>query len=521
MRNHRSALSRLLAVWALLLPAFAAFQGRPAEAANGKGELELKAIDKTTGQPLPVRIHLKDQRGKAVKVPGQPFWHDHFVFDGSITLSLPPGNYTFEMERGPEYKIRTGYFSLDRNAQDTQTVEMERFVDMKKERWWSGDLHIHRPPAEIELLMRADDLHVGPVITWWNDKSLWEKTPRPVDPLVRFDDNRFYHLLAGEDEREGGALLYFNLPEPLPLAGAKREYPSPVKFLQTALAAEAPNRHVDLEKPFWWDMPVWLAVGGTQSLGLAHNHLHREGVLGNEAWGKPRDGALYPGVHGNARWTQDIYFRLLNCGLRIPPSAGSASGVLPNPVGYNRVYVYCDGEFTWDAWWKGLREGKVVVTNGPLLRPKVNGQPPGHVFQAEKGETVELSVALNLATREKIEYLEVIQDGVVVHEVRLDQWAKAGGKLPSVKFTRSGWMLVRAVTNATKTYRFAMTGPYYVEIGYERRVSKKAAEFFSEWVMERALRLKFDSPEERAEVIEHHRTARDYWKKLVETANAE
>ena len=28
-----------------------------------------------------------------------------------------------------------------------------------------------------------------------------------------------------------------------------------------------------------------------------------------------------------------IYYHLLNCGLRVPPSAGSASGVLPNPVG--------------------------------------------------------------------------------------------------------------------------------------------------------------------------------------------
>ena len=43
------------------------------------------------------------------------------------------------------------------------------------------------------------------------------------------------------------------------------------------------------------------------------------------------------GTQWDGYWTQDIYYALLNCGLRIPPSAGSASGVLPNPVGYNRV----------------------------------------------------------------------------------------------------------------------------------------------------------------------------------------
>ena len=43
---------------------------------------------------------------------------------------------------------------------------------------------------------------------------------------------------------------------------------------------------------------------------------------------------------GVGYWVQEIYYHLLNCGLRVAPSAGSASGVLPNPVGYNRVYVH-------------------------------------------------------------------------------------------------------------------------------------------------------------------------------------
>jgi hypothetical protein len=83
------------------------------------------------------------------------------------------------------------------------------------------------------------------------------------------------------------------------------------------------------------------------------------------------------------------------------------------------------------------------------------------VFQAEQGQTVELDIALNLSIRspDKVDYLEVVQDGKVVQEVRLDKFAEAKGKLPPVKFTTSGWMLVRAVTNNPKTYRFASTGP--------------------------------------------------------------
>src|SRR5690606_42142849 len=83
----------------------------------------------------------------------------------------------------------------------------------------------------------------------------------------------------------------------------------------------------------------------------------------NDSGGWPRDLALFPGPHGNGRWSQEIYYHLLNCGLRIPPTAGSGSGVGPNPVGYNRVYVYVEptgaGEapesITGDVWLVGLR----------------------------------------------------------------------------------------------------------------------------------------------------------------------
>ena len=439
--------------------------------AASRGELTISVADKETQALVAVRMHLKDPRGQPVLPPGTVSWKDHFVFDGKVTLDLRPGRYTFELERGPEYRLHSGDFVIERGAKDGQAVVMERFVDMQREGWWSGDLHVHRPQQDIELLMRAEDLHVAPIITWWNDQNRWSGEKPPEELTVCFDGDRYYHLMAGEDEREGGALLYFNLTSPLPLAGSSREHPSPVHFLELARRHE--GVHVDIEKPFWWDVPVWVSTGQIDSIGLAHNHLFRTDVLDNEAWGKPRDRTLYPAPQGNGRWSQDIYYHLLNCGLRIPPSAGSASGVLPNPVGYNRVYVHCGREFTYERWWEGLRAGRVVVTNGPLLRPRINGELPGHVFEAAAGETIELDIALDLSTREKIAYLEIVKNGRVDREVRLAEYAQSGGRLPKVSFQESGWLLIRAVTNNEQTYRFASTGPYYVEIGQRPRISRQ------------------------------------------------
>lgn len=483
------------------------------------GTLEINVTDEVSGEPLPVRMHIKNAAGKPVRPRGVTYWKDHFVFDGKIKLKLKVGDYTFEMERGPEYLVRTGNFSIQKKAEGVENVTMKRFVTMIDHGWYSGELHVHRPLEDIELLMRAEDLHVAPVITWWNNRNLWKNKTPPEELTVKFDGDRYYNVMAGEDEREGGALLYFNLKEPLPVADSSREYPSPVEFLLKARKHE--GVHIDVEKPFWWDMPLWIATGKVDSIGLCNNHQWRSGMLATEAWGKPRDVKRYPAPLGNGRWSQDIYYHLLNCGLRIPPSAGSASGVLPNPVGYNRIYVHCGHKFTMESWFENLRAGRVVVTNGPIMMPRANGQLPGHVFHSQSGEPVELDVELKLFVREKVEYLELVKNGEVVQKVKLDQWAAANGKLPKVHFEKSGWLLVRAVTDNPQTYRFASSGPYYVEIDGKPRISKTSAQFFLDWVYERAKRIKLDDEAQRKEVLMYHRAARDFWKKKVEQANTD
>ena len=80
--------------------------------------------------------------------------------------------------------------------------------------------------------------------------------------------------------------------------------------------------------------------------------------------------------------------------------------------------------------------------------------------------------------------------------------------------------MVRAVTTNPKTFRFASSGPYYVEIAGKSKISKKSAQFFLDWVTERAGRLKLDDDKQREEVLVYHRAARDFWQKLVDTANA-
>jgi hypothetical protein len=149
--------------------------------------LHVAVLDFDTGEILPCRIHLKDAAGKAVRPQGLPFWYDHFVCAGIAELDLIPGTYSYEIDRGPEFLLATGTWTVSDSGTQTLTNRLRRLVNLSKEGWWSGELHVHRQPADIELL------------------------------------------------------------------------------------------------------PVWLASGMVDAIGIAHNHMQRAGVLANEAWGRPRD----------------------------------------------------------------------------------------------------------------------------------------------------------------------------------------------------------------------------------------
>ena len=56
----------------------------------------------------------------------------------------------------------------------------------------------------------------------------------------------------------------------------------------------------------------------------------------------------------------DIWYQMLNCGMRLPASTGSDWFVCSS----NRVYVDVGAEFSYGTWLAGLREGRTFITDG-------------------------------------------------------------------------------------------------------------------------------------------------------------
>jgi hypothetical protein len=520
----------------LLLPGRLRHGGKAAPSVSASGPPGHVLFDVSDGKgALPCRVHLLNERDEAVFPPGFPAFSDHFSFPGSGELELPPGTYRFEIERGPEYTRAKGSFSSE-DPRHRVSVKLERVADLAARGWFSGDLHVHRAVSDAELLMRAEDLHVGAFVTWWNDQ------PAPVTAglraqVRRFDGDRFIDPTAGEDERQGGALLLLRLNDAFALphlyydekgriahkVGAEAdEYPPAIELVQRARAQG--DVHIALEKPFWWDTPTWVALGLVDSVGIAHNHMNRSGVRNHEAWGRKCDRAQYgEGPFANAYCTQDIYYRLLDAGFRLAPSAGSASGVLPNPVGYNRVYVKSDALPDLDTWWRLLAEGRSFVTNGPLLLVEANNQPPGSTLRAENAPMLTVELGVELTSVDPIAAVELVRDGAVAAKGTYEPSTHRVTFSPVV-FGKSGWFLVRALTSRTDTFRFASTAPFYVEVGaVPRRISRAAVKFFRAWTDERIAAIE-GSPldAEKAKIlVGFQREGARVWDRLLAEANAD
>lgn len=505
----------------------------PGQAAKVDGTLTLSVVDAKSGVPLAVRVQLRDSRGRPVFVHGPEVIRtgDSLVFEGQVPLRLRKGKYTFEIEAGPEYSTRQGHFTLERHAEDSKEITLARKVNMHEEGWWAGDLDVWHPLDNMPLLLRAEHVDLVPLLRQQNVRGKCKRSrdrghgsPSELTPP-------FFGPWAVLDRCRGGGLLLFGPKTAVPdVCGRKADAPSLPLVTQT----DAAGGKVVALTPFAWDLPIWLASGKLDAIEILHRHALRDGVVDNEAWGKPRDKTFFPGKLGNGRWSEAIYQHVLNCGLRVPPAAGSGAGTNRSPIGTNRVYVHRGEPTSQDSfahnqvthgsplsrelWWRGLQAGRVLVTNGPLLRVQVEGYPPGHVFEIDRGRMREFQIGLKLTfyTKSPVEYLEIVKNGHVEHEVRLDDLARRQGRLPILKFHESGWFLVRAVTSQTRTYQYASTGPYYVEGGYGRRISRKSVRFFLAWLDEAAGKFAGNRPVQ-AEIA----AARPFWQDLLERANAE
>ncbi len=517
-KSNVRATDRELPLLRLALPALVGYfsaVGLAPLACAASGEVELRVADHDTHEPIAARLSLRNSKGRPVFGGNrQHVWKDHMLIEGAVVLTLAPGDYQFELESGPEYRTHRGTFQIQQGATDHHVLAMRRFIDMKARGWWSGDLQVRRAASDLPLIMQAEDLHIMAVEPPATPRRLTPGTLKPPAKPANADPQRIWSTQARSVSLPGGALGV----SPLTTSDASPAMPDASAWTDWLHPDPSPIWHRDLALPVSHELPVLLAHDAVASIRVADARWGRDQLTDLTLGRQPADPRRFRPPHGPGLWTHEIYFHVLNCGFRLPPSAGSGAGINANPAGYNRVYVHCGEACDWPTWWQGLRGGKVLVTNGPMLDPRANEQLPGHVFALPDGaSSLHVELALHLATRDKVDYLEIIKDGEVVSETSLDKWASENGRLPPVAFSESGWMLVRAVARTPHTFRFAMSAPWYVERAGRPRISRRSVQFFQDWLDHDA---RAEAPSSKLDPAIAKATA-EFWRNRLEAATAD
>jgi len=483
------------------------------------GNLHAVILDRDSARPVPARCYLTGSDGRnwvpsgAVTYVKPPEFD--FIAPGEFQVPLPPGQYTLRVERGTEFRRVQRAIEIRPGEIYEERIDLERWAAMNARGWYSGDLHNHREWREMPQILLSEDLNLAPTITrWvWDDRVI--SIPPPADENTHasrsVDATHAYSILDTEVERNGLAIDLIGLRAPLEFRGYML-YPPNTVFTE---AAHRQGGYADAEKITWLDGAALIALGQVDFAGLVYNSFSPYGVEPTTDEPEYNQPARLP------YWAMEIYYRLLNCGFRLPASAGTASGVKPIPLGYNRVYVHLDEPFSYDAWFRALKAGRSFATNGPMLFLTVNGREPGDAIQLAPGagQGTRVKIHAEAESQDELEKLEVLWKGKVIKKVA----APPTSHQLSVDFeadtNQTGWFAARAFEKPTETVRFAHTSPVYVRVGDDHGIVPGDAAFFVT-SMDRAIAFLqslpgFHSPADRDAMVNTFQQARAVYERLA------
>ncbi|HUG20553.1 MAG TPA: CehA/McbA family metallohydrolase [Planctomycetaceae bacterium] len=403
-------------------------------------------IEDIDGSPAMASLVIRDAQGRVYPAPARRlapdfFFHNQIYREDGETVTLPPGEYKFEVTRGPEYLTVAKNVSIPGDATShREEFKLERWIHSAKRNWFSGDHHVHAAgcahydaptegvtPADMMRHILGEDLNVGCVLSWgpcwYSQKQYFEgKVSELSTPanLMRYDVE-----VSGFPSSHAGHLCLLRLTED--------DYPG------TTLIEEWPS----------WTLPV-LKWGSEQNGVVGYSHsgwgltLPDYGPNGERipinrrqpnaprgrAADKLPDYALPPfdGIGANeyivtvahdvcdfissvdtpAIWELNIWYHTLNCGMKARISGETDFPcIYGDKVGLGRIYVKLDdpGDLDFDTWVQGLKNGRSYCGDGlsHIFDFKVNdvalGEPgsDGKISQLDLPQPGKVNVTFDVA----------------------------------------------------------------------------------------------------------------------------
>ena len=478
------------------------------------GMLTCEIVDDESGQRIPARVYLQSSAGEwlfvrsaareGTALPYREQWvpmassvEKHTTVSAHpFQIDLAAGEYTLTVERGKEYLSHSEVLKVQ-DEPLRHVVRLKRWINLAARGWYSGETHVHRRIQELPNVMQAEDLNVAFPVTFWtvNAYSSPDLEPSPLrrqgpSPFGQREDrgteripvdathviiprNTEYEIFSvGEERHVLGAIFVLN--------HKTRFTKGMPPVARIARQAHEEGALLDLDKHTWpWSMML-VPIARVDLYELSNNSVWRTkfgfrrsqvpiadymGVQTDE------DGLLTE--RGWLEFGFQNYYSLLNCGFRIQPTAGTASGVHPVPLGYSRVYVHTGERFSVDRWLEGLRDGHSFVSTGPMLFATLNDQQSGSVSEAGEASSFNAELKIRSVSPEPIARIEIIVNGEVHTVFRQrdlkvirDGHAFVANAKADIEVDRTSWIAVRSFQDYDgDRVQFAHTAPWHIQFG--------------------------------------------------------
>lgn len=477
------------------------------------GRIILTVTD-SARRALPARISVRGPDGRffapdnawrhadeAVVRDAQSFEYGYWHSRGTDTLTLPAGPYTVQVWKGPEWSTAARPAVVKADSLSRSRFVLSNAHSLRPAGWFGGDVHVHmnygghyrNTPANLAHQARAEGLSIVqnlivnkeqrvPDIAYWRaGGGLLHSSP---DVIIA--NGQEYHTGIWGHTAQLGLRENPILPDYAAYPGTAMAslFPTNAAVVDMARAQGAINGYVhpfdfvpefnEITGGIPYELPVDVATGKLDFLE----------VMG----------------YSDHLVTSDVWYKLLNCGFRIPAAGGTDAfpnfANLRGPAGLVRTYAK-SGTLDQRRWLAAIKAGRTMVTNGPLLTLTVNDREPGGELRLPATGNHRVRARMTLRSNLPVDSLQIVANGRVVARFRSPNPVRFDSTVV-LPITANTWLIARAwsakpALPILDLYPFASTSPVYVVVGNAPVACGADAEYFLRWINLLSQRVRSDT----------------------------
>jgi hypothetical protein len=410
----------------------------------GRRIVHVRINDSATGLPTPARVQFKSGAGEYfpplgrlssfptdpnqdvggnVLVEGERYSH----VEGSFEIPLPADPISVRISKGPEYRPVDAVVQVGPGKMALRFA-LERWCDLRQERWYSGDSRAHYVSPHAALLEAAgEDLAVVNLLAREDGVE-----PCSIANILAFSGQQPALAMPGQMVVVN-TLNQHQIQGNLSLLNCHR-----VVFPLRAGGSWAYEN---------WNLDDWCA------------QCHRKGGL--VVWpdttptvstAKLPEGIDAWEITNFEKGRLSAWHEHLNAGRRLPIIGGSGKSSNSQLLGSVRTYARLQPgqDFSYKNWIESIRAGRTFVTNGPLLQLTVNDRGPGETVT----HAPEMRIRAEARGLAPFSGLEIIANGEVI--AATSDTGRSAVVEATIELPRGGWL------NAACP-GMAQTSPIYVK----------------------------------------------------------